>query len=84
MSDHIEVDGKKYFEESYLQIGNETAKRRGRRIAELEAQLAALQAQRDRLVAALIRECRICPDDGKYGPDEDTRALLREMGGENA
>lgn len=51
MSDHIEVDGRKYFHESYLQGANATSKRRGERIAELEAQLAAVTDERDNLRA---------------------------------
>lgn len=35
MSDHIEVGGKKYYEESYLVLANNNTKRRDKRIQEL-------------------------------------------------
>jgi len=37
MSDWIEHDGRKYYEESYITLANKNAERRGERIAELEA-----------------------------------------------
>jgi hypothetical protein len=43
MSDWIEHDGKKYYEEGYLVLANNNAKRRGERIQELEAQLKRLE-----------------------------------------
>lgn len=39
MSDWIERDGKKYFEESYLKLANQNAKRAMRSRAEVEAAL---------------------------------------------
>lgn len=41
MSDHIEHDGKRYFEEGYLQMANNTAKRRQAIITGLEERLKA-------------------------------------------
>jgi hypothetical protein len=59
MSDHIESDGKKYYEESYLALANNTASRRGERIAELEAENERLTRERDEarewIVAAACR-----------------------------
>jgi hypothetical protein len=43
MSDHIEVNGKKYFEESYLELANNNIKRAQGRITELSAQLLTAQ-----------------------------------------
>lgn len=40
MSDWIEVDGKRYYEQGYLIMANKTAERRGGRLAAALAQLA--------------------------------------------
>lgn len=56
MSDHITVNGKLYFEVGYIHLANKNVKRRGNRIIELETELAAVTAERDRLAAALRGE----------------------------
>lgn len=42
MSDHIEIDGKKYYEESYLVLANANTERRGELVAALSAENAEL------------------------------------------
>lgn len=42
MSDHIEINGKKYFEESYLELANNNTRRAKDRIIELEAENESL------------------------------------------
>ncbi len=51
MSDKVEVDGRKYYEESYLVLANANAKRCKVRIAELKAQIATLREKADALDA---------------------------------
>ena len=76
MSDHIEVDGKKYYEESYLQMGIATAKRRGERIKELEALLDRLNPQPHWSAASksLVMRLRgiyaVGPNADQLGPDD--------------
>ena len=45
MSDHIEVNGKKYFEEDYLILANNNTKRAHERIAALTSALEDARAQ---------------------------------------
>ena len=42
MSESVIINGEKYIHVDYLQIGNNTAKRRGRKIKQLEAEIALL------------------------------------------
>lgn len=43
VSDHIEHDGKKYYEESYLIMANNAAKLRGTKLRKLEAEIKRLE-----------------------------------------
>ncbi len=43
MSDWIEQNGKKYYEAGYLTMANNTAKRRGEKIKELQSQLETVK-----------------------------------------
>ena len=85
MSDHIEVDGKKYFEESYLQLGIATAKRRGERIKELEALLDHLNPQphwsaaSKSLVMRLRGVYAIGPNADLMGPDDQPEFGWRDF-----
>lgn len=75
MSDCIEHDGKKYYEESYVILANSNAQRRGERIAELEAER---EAERDQL-AADLRMARIDYDrlEGLSEAKDNALAALR-------
>ena len=44
MSDWIEVDGKKYYEEGYLELANNNSKRRGEKIKELEKKIEEMES----------------------------------------
>lgn len=85
MSDHIEVDGKKYYEESYLQIGIASSKRRGERIKELEKQLKQLEPKphwseaSKSLVMRLRGIYAVGPNADLMGPDDNPEFGWREF-----
>ena len=54
MSDWIEKDGKKYFEEGYLILANNNAARRGRKIKELTYEVK----QKQQIIDTLHETCR--------------------------
>jgi len=53
MSDHIEHDGKVYYEESYLRLANQNTERAHAELATLRAQLSALSAGMSRIRTVL-------------------------------
>lgn len=59
MSDFVEINGRKYYEESYLQIGITYARIRAERIVELESELAAEKNRAnslDKVIEAMSEE----------------------------
>jgi hypothetical protein len=85
MSDWIEVDGKKYFEESYLILANNNSKRRGERIQELEAQLKRLEPKPHWSEASksLVNRLRgiyaVGPNADQMGPNNQPEFGWREF-----
>lgn len=88
MSDWIEQDGKKYFEEGYLRASNAAVARRDETIAALEAENARLREARAEafgrcLKIALLHEDHgefRHPSRGRYGcPDEIADAIQAEL-----
>ena len=53
MSDHVEHDGKTYYEESYLKAANRNTERAHAELATLRAQLSALSAGMSRIRTVL-------------------------------
>lgn len=74
MSDHIEVDGKKYFEESYFQIGIAAAKRREEENARLRAELlqagGTIAALRSELASVTAANERLRRKSERMAQDE--------------
>lgn len=79
MSDHIEVDGRKYYEESYLKLANANCKRRDERIKQLKM---ALKLADDTLssLEGCFPETIYIYDDGEawsdYEPDSDHEIVV--------
>ena len=80
VSDHIEVDGKKYFEEGYLRASNAAVIRRDETIATLEAEKARLlraladaEATRDSLAVENGKLQRATEHPGLYSVIHDMR-----------
>jgi len=75
VSDHIEVDGKKYYEAAYIELANATCKRRGEKIKTLTAEIGEYQ----KLISELYQVCGSLLADAGAFETEHGRLLLDRL-----